>query len=105
MAVIRVAGELDVASAPRLEQEVAGAVAESPSAVVIDLARLDFMDSTGLRAILGAQELTGKSGQRFVLLRGPEQVERLLTLTRVADRIEIAEDLDAVLASVGNNGG
>lgn len=101
MSVIRIAGELDVASAPRLEQEVLSASAESPAVVVIDLARLEFMDSTGLRALLGAQELTAQAGQRFVLLRGPDQVERLLTLTRVADRLEILEDLEAVRASVG----
>lgn len=99
VAVIRVAGELDVASAGRLEQEVANASAEGPSTVVIDLSRIDFMDSTGLRALLGSQALTASAGQRFVLLRGPEQVERLLTLTRVADRIEIVENLDVVLAS------
>lgn len=100
-AVLRVSGELDVASAAELESGIASASAEGPKLLVLDLSCLDFMDSTGLRALLSAQELASQAGQRFGVLRGPQQVERLLELTRVADRLEIADDLEQLLAVVG----
>lgn len=96
--VLRVAGELDLASAPHLESQIVQASAEGPQFLVLDLGQLDFMDSTGLRTLLSARELTSDAGQRFGILRGPQQVERLLALTRVAERLEIADDLDQLLA-------
>ena len=97
--VLALGGELDVASAPRLEQELATAAGGDARLIVLDLRELEFMDSTGLRAVLTAYDAAREDGRGFGLVRGPQQVQRLLSLTRVADRLVIVDDPDELLVS------
>ena len=74
--LLRLTGELDLVSEPVL----ADALAQGDGQPLrIDLSELAFMDSTGLRALLGLQREHGD-----VKLRGPLQpaVQRLLELTQ-----------------------
>jgi anti-anti-sigma factor len=95
-AVIAVTGELDLATGPKLEAELLGISPSETELVVVDLRALEFMDSTGLSIIVRAhQRLTGE-GCELGLVRGSPQVQRLLDLTGVADRISLVtrpEDL------------
>jgi len=52
--VIFVTGELDIANAPTIEATLFGAEAAGAEEIVLDLSRLDFMGSVGLRVILDA---------------------------------------------------
>ena len=54
-AVVHINGELDAYSAPGLEEEVERLIADNVSDLVLDLSGTDFLDSSGLRAILAAQ--------------------------------------------------
>jgi anti-anti-sigma factor len=88
-AVISVAGELDLATGPELEAELHDISPRNTELVVVDLRKLEFMDSTGLSIIVRAhQRLTGE-GCELGLVRGSPQVQRLLDLTGVADRIAL----------------
>ena len=53
--VLRLRGELDLAHAPLLKREIEGVDVNAATAIVLDLEELQFMDSTGLRAILAAR--------------------------------------------------
>lgn len=90
---VRVVGELDIATAPRLEQTLRGA--EIWPRVVLDLRQLAFMDSSGLDVIVQASIRARRAGRRLVLGPGPLQVDRVLTLTGAADVLEIV-DLEPV---------
>jgi anti-anti-sigma factor len=59
---LRLAGELDMATAGRLEAAVAAALARQESELVVDLTAVGFMDSTGLRALLRARRDCGRCG-------------------------------------------
>jgi anti-sigma B factor antagonist len=84
--VLALSGELDLASAPVLERELRDAEATSPPRLVIDLAGLAFMDSTGLQALLRARERANTDGQHQLLLRrAPHQVQRVFELTKTGD--------------------
>lgn len=90
--VVAVAGELDLASYPRLEQaidQVSGSAAET---VVLDLAGLEFIDVAGLRAVLRSQERLRAAGKRLALRNQGTGVRRLLALTGLGDALEAAED-------------
>jgi anti-sigma B factor antagonist len=89
-AVIALTGELDLASSPALEEELdrVGA-AEDLELVVIDLRELEFMDSTGLSVLIRAHQRAEEQGRRFGLVKGSQQVERLLSLTGVAERLTL----------------
>jgi anti-sigma B factor antagonist len=90
-AVISVSGELDLASSPALEEELERASNSGTSLVVVDLRELEFMDSTGLSVLVRAHQRAAQNGQRFGLVNGSQQVQRLLSLTGVADRLMLAD--------------
>jgi anti-anti-sigma factor len=89
--VIGVSGELDLASSPALEQELESRAASGVEVVIIDLRQVEFMDSTGLSVLVRAHGRATEKGQRFVVVRGPQQVQRLLSLTGVADRLTLVD--------------
>jgi anti-sigma B factor antagonist len=90
-AVISVSGELDLASSPALEQELERVANAKTPLVIVDLRELEFMDSTGLSVLVKAQQRAAQNDQRFGLVNGSPQVQRLLSLTGVADRLVLAE--------------
>jgi len=49
------------------------------------------MDSTGLHLLIKAQQRLQEKGRKFAVIKGREQVERLLRLTRVADLLKIVD--------------
>jgi anti-sigma B factor antagonist len=93
---VELSGELDLATAPKLEDELKRVEAASPALLLLDLRPLAFMDSSGLRALLAADARAREAGRRLVLVRGDERVQRVLRITRLDERLEIVEDLDAV---------
>jgi anti-anti-sigma factor len=78
---LRLRGELDMAGVPLLEAAVARVCTEGTRSVTVDLAALEFIDSTGLAAIVHISGLCSKHGYRFGILRGPSAVQRLFELT------------------------
>jgi anti-sigma B factor antagonist len=88
-------GELDIATAPQVEEELERLEADLPSVLILDLRELEFMDSTGLRTVLAADTRARQAGRRLVVVRG-EAVERIFSHTHVDQRLEIVEDLAAV---------
>jgi anti-sigma B factor antagonist len=97
--VIGVSGELDLASSPMLEHELERGAAAKAELVIIDLRQLEFMDSTGLSVLVRAHQRAGENGQRFGVVRGPQQVQRLLSLTGVADRLTLADSPEELLSA------
>ncbi|MGI8512672.1 MAG: STAS domain-containing protein [Solirubrobacteraceae bacterium] len=92
-------GELDIASAPELEAELARVETGGPPAVIVfDLRDLEFVDSTGLRVLVSADARAREEGRRVVIVRGPEAVHRIFSVTRLDERLEIADDLEGLSA-------
>jgi anti-sigma B factor antagonist len=65
---LRLAGELDMATARRLEAAVASALAREESALTVDLTDVSFMDSTGLRSLLRARRDCERRDRAFFLI-------------------------------------
>ena len=95
-AVLALKGELDLASSPALEEQLAH-VADVES-VIIDLRGLEFIDSTGLSVLVKAHQEAQESGRRFGVVRGSAQVQRLLGLTGLAERLAVADAPDDLLS-------
>jgi anti-sigma B factor antagonist len=92
--IVVVTGELDLASSPRLQEELERVWASDPEQLVIDLRQLEFMDSTGLSIVVGAHRRLAEQGRSLSIVRGSAQVQRLLDLTGVADRLQIVDSLE-----------
>jgi anti-sigma B factor antagonist len=91
-------GELDISSAAHLEDELTRAEESAPPVIVLDLRSLEFMDSTGLRAVVTADGRAREQGRRLAIVRGPEAVHRIFSVTRLDERLDIIDDPAAVEA-------
>jgi anti-sigma B factor antagonist len=89
--IFQLRGELDLASAPRLGEELARIEAQHPAEMVIDLSSLEFLDSTGLRLLVMANERASTNGTKLAFLRGPDAVARLFELTGVEERLKFLD--------------
>ncbi|HEX6262182.1 MAG TPA: STAS domain-containing protein [Actinomycetota bacterium] len=82
--LVRVSGELDMASSPELAEvlrEIAGA---GEGSLVLDLSDLSFIDSTGLRVLIDVAVQLGESGD--LILRNPTRpVMEVLEIAGVAE--------------------
>jgi anti-anti-sigma factor len=67
--VIRAIGDLDLVSAEAFESKVRESLASGALAVLLDLSQVEFIDSTGLRALLAAERLSTMNRCRFGILR------------------------------------
>ena len=85
--VVTLAGELDMANAPLLQDAIESAELAAAKTVVLDLQGLTFLDSTGLRIILAAREQCWRRGQEFAVTPGSQQVQRLLSVTGVGEHL------------------
>lgn len=89
--VVVATGEIDLASASRLE------IALEPFAgqpVVLDLRRVNFMDSAGLKVLLSERTRIEASGGDLRLVVGDGAVGRLLDLTGVGEAFSISNTID-----------
>jgi len=75
------AGELDLETAPALERTVRELFESGFADIVLDLAELDFIDSTGLHLILTLQSAAESFGCRFRVRPGSPAVQRIFELT------------------------
>jgi anti-sigma B factor antagonist len=96
MVIVALSGELDLLSSPVLGRALECLPADADT-IVVDLRGLEFMDSTGLHLLIRAQQDAQEAGRRFALVRGGDQVQRLLNLTGVADAVTIVDSADELL--------
>lgn len=99
-AIIVVRGELDLATSPELEDRLRNLCDSGNAQVVIDLRELEFMDSTGLSIIVKAHQRLTETGRRLSIVRGSQQVQRLLDLTGVSERLQLFDTPEEVLGGV-----
>jgi anti-sigma B factor antagonist len=84
--VVEVRGEVDVHSAPQLRDRLIEVIDAGKSSVVVDLSWLQFIDSTGLGALVAAHNHANTAGAEFRLVC---KVDRLLKVFRITGLDEV----------------
>jgi anti-anti-sigma factor len=79
--VVSLEGELDCSNTDELTHLLLGVLGDRPRRVVVDLANVTFMDSSGLRCLLEAAEHAARRDGELVLERASGIVRRVLALT------------------------
>jgi anti-sigma B factor antagonist len=74
-------GDLDLAAAPELRESLGLALRSDADEVVVDLRGLDFLDSTGLKALVEAH--AGPHGHRVSFVRGNTMIEQVLQVSHL----------------------
>ena len=93
---VALVGELDLSTVAKVQEELRRVEASSPATLVVDLSKLTFLDSTGLRCIVTADERARTEGRRIVIVRGPDPVQRVFAITRLEERLEMVDDPGSV---------
>ena len=85
-AVIRLDGRFTASCAPLLRNAVSDLVGAGTAKIVVDLERLDFIDSSGLGALIGCLKTTRVAGGDLRIAAVPASVKSVLRMTNL-DRV------------------
>jgi anti-sigma B factor antagonist len=96
----RVGGELDVATAPRLREQLLAAIAEGGPRLVVDLGDVDFLDSTGLGVIVGVLKRARTLGGDLRLVCPSPAIRRVFEITALDRTMPLADTVDDALSGV-----
>jgi anti-sigma B factor antagonist len=94
--VLGAVGEVDLVTAPMLEEAILSALARNPDMVVVDLSEVSFLASVGMSTLIGCNERAGER-TRFRLVASGAATLRPLELTGVANTISIYPTRDQAL--------
>jgi anti-sigma B factor antagonist len=88
--VVAVAGELDVATAPALRAELYRVIDQGVATIVVDLADMDFIDSTGLGVLVGALKRMKERSGALELRSLPPSAQRVFEITGLTQAFTIS---------------
>jgi anti-sigma B factor antagonist len=80
-AIVRVAGDVDSYSCPRLADVIRQAMQAEKRRVIVDIANVTFVDSAGLRVFVAARKEADAQGRIFILAGANRGAQRLLEIT------------------------
>lgn len=89
---LTVVGELDIATTPQLEEAARATIARGLRDLTIDLRKLTFMDSSGLRLLVILNERASNEGWMLRLLKPADPVLAILSLTGADKNLPFVED-------------
>jgi anti-anti-sigma factor len=89
--VLMLEGELDLANAGLLETELGEALGDGACRIVVDMRRLEFIDSTGIALLVAALGQDGDAGRLRFVPSQTDAVTRVLQLTGVEERLPLAD--------------
>ncbi len=87
---VRPVGELDLATVPIVDAELADLWAVGFRSLVLDLRKVCFLDSTGLRLLMSWTAACEADGIAFRVIQGPPVVQRAIELAGVSDYLTFA---------------
>ncbi|NND03346.1 MAG: STAS domain-containing protein [Acidimicrobiia bacterium] len=87
--VLAVTGEIDLATAPQLEARIGSHPGDGN--ILLDLSDVAFMDSTGLRLLIGAHERAKNDGGTFAVVAPEGPVTKVLSITGVDEWLPVFE--------------
>jgi len=101
--IARVEGEIDLSNVEETRDSLLAAVTSAPG-LVLDLSRIAYLDSAGVRLLFDLGRRLHERGQRLVVVVPDEApTGRVLDVARVAAAVEIRSDVTAALAAIGHS--
>jgi len=92
--IVEVEGEVDIYSAPRLNEALLAIIRNGDVNLAVDLEKVRFIDSAGLSVFLNAKNALQENNGRLVLVTANRRFHRILTLAGMADAFRICDDRD-----------
>ena len=101
-AVVALCGELDVTDAASVAVALAAVAARAPE-LIVDLAGLEFIDSSGLAALVLARKQARQAGGDLLLAAPRDQVLRVLAVTRLAGVFSVHASVEQAAGGTGRS--
>jgi anti-sigma B factor antagonist len=101
--VVRIAGELDISHEDEVRSELRTAIKEADRGVVVDLTECEFIDSSGVRALLlGYEKQREENGEGNLLAvaADSEQILRILSVMGVDKVIPVQPTVEGAIAEL-----
>ena len=95
--VVAVAGEVDVYTAPTLDQALSATIADGCTCVVVDLTGVDFLDSTGLSVLVKALKRIREADGSLDVVVSADRVAKVFRLTGLDKVIPLHSELAVAL--------
>lgn len=89
--LVKVSGEVDVSNASELRDAIDAKLPEAAGELVVDLAGVPYIDSTGIGVLVGAAHRAAEAGASLVVARPQRNVARVLDLLGVGRDLNIRE--------------
>ena len=98
--VVALRGELDLADATAVAAALAAVAAREPQ-IIVDLAGLEFIDSSGVAALARGRRQARQAGGDLVLAAPQPKVMRVLAVTRLIDAFSVYATVEEVPGGAG----
>jgi anti-sigma B factor antagonist len=100
--VVRLLGELDTLTVPRVRVQLDEVLLTFDElTLIVDLTRLTFMGSTGVNVLLETRDRVAERGGRLIVVLAPESnPRRLFEVTRMIDHFEVVETLEDMVRTL-----
>jgi anti-sigma B factor antagonist len=100
--VVAVEGEVDVYSAPALDEVLSGLIAEGNTRLIIDLTEVGFLDSTGLGVLVKALKRVREADGSLAVVTASERVLKVFRITGLDVVMSLVPSVDQALATDGS---
>ena len=93
-------GRLDLRSAPELKDQGTAALAASGGTIVLDMAEVEFIDSSGLGVLIGLQREAQRLSGRMAIVQPRGSASQIFALTRTESFFTLVDDREDGLAAI-----
>ncbi|MEO6472892.1 MAG: STAS domain-containing protein [Aeromicrobium sp.] len=97
--VIEVGGEVDVYTAPKLRESIVTAVDEGHNRLIVDVERVDFLDSTGLGVLVGSLKRVRAEGGSLDIVCTNERILKIFDITGLDKVFGLHTSVEAAIAA------
>ena len=99
--IAKIRGEIDLSNATELEMAISQAVPNEAAGLIVDLARVEYLDSSGIGLVFNLARRVSRRQQKLVIVvPGEAHVREILALSGAADTLTLRESLDDALSEL-----
>ncbi len=89
--VVRLEGEIDLNRSPAFHESLLDICEDHPKRLIVNLSKVDYIDSSGVGALVDAYRRLKRDGAQMILVAPSERVQGILEITRLDQFFQIAQ--------------
>ena len=97
--VVSLRGEIDVYTAPRLRQALIDLIEGGASDILVDMSRVDFLDSTGLGVLVGGLKRVKAKDGSLEIVATQDKILKIFEITGLSKVFPIHDSVDAAVSA------